>query len=381
VIFYEVVILKPRNRKMILTVAVLLLAITGFLAVLFYPTICFLRHFQNGKALPFCTTPVVKKELEVPQVGASVQIFTPDITTHSTLIIVPGLHPQGIYDERFQAFANSCAESGFTVVAPDVMEFRKFQVSSDSVSLITRLVDSLPEILPNEALQNVGLLGISYGGGPVLVAASQQQMKSKIHFVVSIGGYYDLLHAMEYSITGKHPGGGTRPPPPHQWGRMIFALNQGSLAPPADEPLLHEILMLRLNLKEEEAKKLEHGLSPQGQQFLNDVLNGLDSEEMIQFKKMLQHYSEVSKKLSPRFIIQNFPPDLRIYVIHGLDDSLIPSAETEELVSALRVAHHSKTESLITLTLNHVDPAQKESWSDEIPLMVWTRKFLGEARR
>jgi hypothetical protein len=367
---------------MIWILPLFLAVIIALIAVYLYPSVCFLQRFRNGKELPFCRESVTRTELHVASAKTSVQIFKPDGKSNATLMIVPGLHPHGIHDPRFQAFAASCAEAGFTVVAADIIEFRKFQITPNSVLLISQLVNALPTLVSEEALQNVGLLGISYGGGPVLIVASQKEMRGKIHFVVSIGGYYDLLHAMEYSITGKHPEAGTPPPPPHQWGRMIFALNHLEfLAPATDAPLLHQILTLRLNLKEEEAKEYEEGLSASGKEFLAEVLNGLTPDEMDQFKKMIVMHSEVSRKLSPEFFVADFPPDLRIYLIHGPGDSLIPSAESEELVAALNKSHHSKTYSLITPTLDHVDPAKKESWSDQMGLILWTRKFLGEAKR
>lgn len=370
------------KRKMMVLLPLALFAAIAILAYFFYPTVCFLMRFREGKSLPFCAVPVARTEVEVAEIETTVQIFRPDRKTHATLILVPGLHPLGIHDERFQSFATSLAESGFLVVAPDVMEFRRFQITPNAVELISKLVQALPTIAPAESLRNTGLLGISYGGGPVLVAASRKDVKDKIHFVVSIGGYFNLLHAMEYSVTGKHREGWTAPPPAHQWGRMIFALNHLEyLAPPTDEPLLRQILILHLNLKEQEAKEYELALSSHGKEFLEEVLNGLSDSEMNRFKKMVELHAEVSKQLSPEYAVSKLSSDLRIYLLHGPSDSLIPSAETEELNEALRKQNHKRTDSLITMSLNHVDPAQKESWMDQIRLLLWGRKLLSEASR
>lgn len=376
------VIRRVLKRKMIVLLPIVLFAAIAILAYLFYPTICFLKRFREGKPLPLCAVSVARTEVEVPKIETTVQIFRPDRKTHATLILVPGLHPLGIHDERFQSFATSCAESGFLVVAPDVIEFRRFQITPNAVELISNLVQALPTIVPAESLRNAGLLGISYGAGPVLVAASRKEVKNKIQFVVCIGGYFNLIHAMEYSVTGKHREGWTSPPPAHQWGRMIFALNHLEyLAPPTDVPLLHQIVMLHLNLKEQEAKEYELALSSHGKQFLNEVLNGLSDLEMERFKKMLEMHKEVSKQLSPEFAVSHLSPDLRVYLLHGPGDSLIPSAETEELIDALRKEHHAKMDALITLSLNHVDPAQKDPWMDQIRLLLWGRKLLSEASR
>ncbi len=338
-------------------------------------------RFQDEKSTPlFCSNQVTSTKLDLPRIGTSVQIFQPEDEASATLIIVPGLHPFGIFDSRFQSFAESCAESGFLVVTLDVPEFRNFQVTPSAVNLISNLVGALPTFIPESSLRNVGLLGISYGGGPVLVAASRPDVKDRIHFVVSIGGYYNLLHAMEYSITGKYPGAGTLPPP-DQWGRMIITLNHLQyLAPTPDIPALQEILTLRLNLNQSKAKEVEGSLTRAGKEFLSEVLNGFSAVEMSRYTKVLDLDSDISNELSPQTVIKNLSPQLRIYLLHGADDNSIPSYATQELDQALKKMKHQRLQSLITFSLNHVDPEKNDSWMDKMRLLLWARAFLDEAK-
>ncbi len=368
---------------MILILFLILMVGVAAVFLAFYPTFCFLQRFREGKALPFCGSSSIRTEVYLSQANTGVQIFRPNRETSATLIVVPGLHPFGIHDSRFQSFAQSCADSGFVVVAPDMLEFRRFRITPNSVDLITKLVLALPDLVPSSSLQNVGLLGISFGGGPVLVAATRKTISDKVHFIVSIGGYYNLIHAMEYSVSGQHsPPGFSQPPSPHQWGRLIFALNYlDSLAPAVDLPLIQEAIRLRLNLKENEAKEVENGLSPAGKDFLTEVLIGLSPQETKRFQEMLTMTTGVATELSPESVVRDLPSHLRIYLIHGPDDELIPSAETEELVQALQKQNHKKVFSLITPSLNHVDPNQRDDWMDLIRLMFWGRKLLGEAVR
>jgi Prolyl oligopeptidase family len=372
---------KPGSKKSTLFIA-LFVAVVIFTILFFsvYPTICFLARFQQKKALPFCTREVTMREIRMEHPGLTVRIYAPQKETSATLIIVPGLHPAGIYDSRFEGFAKSCAESGFQVVTPDIVEFRKFQISRDSVTLISQLVLALPAVVPERSLENVGLLGTSYGAGPALVAASRKEMIDKIHFVVCAGGYYNLIHAMEYTITGKHTYGGfSLQLAPHQWGRMIFALNHiESLAPEPDTAALQKILTLYLNLKVDEARKDETDLSPAGKEFLKEVLNGLSPEETERFKKMLTIHRQLSLDLSPESIIPQLPPNLRIYLLHGTHDNLIPVSETEEMIQALQKSDHKNVRALITMSLNHVDPAQHDTWVDRLKLLLWMKTFLSE---
>ncbi len=246
----------------------LLIAALVCAGVWFFPAFRFLRAYEKKLAVP--STSVRYGEWKLPQV--QLHIYSPPGKTETTLVLVPGLHPDGIHDRRFRAFAETCAEAGFQVVAPDILEFRNFHITNESVESLRNVLSSLPEYLPAESQKNVGMLGISYGAGPVFLVAAEK----KVDFLVSIGGYYNLLHTLEYSITGAHPGSGIRPA--HEWGRLIFTLNHiQELAVPEDIEILSESLSLRLQLKEERAEMLEKDLSPRGKELIQGILHGLST--------------------------------------------------------------------------------------------------------
>jgi hypothetical protein len=206
-------------------------------------------------------------------------------------------------------------------------------------------------------------------------------MKSRIQFLVSIGGYYNLLESTKYSITGRYPGSAVLEQP-DRWGRMIFAMNHvQQLAPSTDASLLYQILRLRLNMKDHEAKQMEQGLTGEGKEFLNGVLNGLTQAEMLRFEKILEVDRHIAKELSPETVVNHLSPDLRIYLLHGSGDNSIPSYETVELDRALKRLKHADVHLLITPSLSHVDPLKMDTWIDKARLILWTTSFLREAKR
>ena len=274
----------------------------------------------------------------------------------STLIAVPGLHPDGIYDPRFGAFASACTAAGFQVIALDVREFREFSITLGSVDLIAALVRSLPKYLPEDSMRSLGLLGISYGAGPIFLAAALPEVRKRVHFLISIGGYFNLSHATDFVLTGLH---GSEPPVadrvPQQWGRMIFALNHMDvLVPGTDRAGIGEIFRLRLRLQDQEANQKESGLSGEGLHFLRNVLEGLPPEELQRFREVLRSHKELFDRLSPETIMEKLDPKIRIYLLHGRSDDLIPFEETQELERALQ-ARQLDIRSLVTASLTHVD--------------------------
>jgi hypothetical protein len=211
-----------RRRGRILAGALASAALAGAAgAAWLRPSACFLADTRSAPPF-FCSVPPPSRsERHVPEAGFTVHLYQPARPAHSTLVLVPGLHPLGVADERFQGFAAACAGAGFLVLAPDVAEFRAFRIEATVVDRLARLVHALPRHLPASALENVGLFGISYAGGPVLMAAARPDVARALHFVGAFGGYYDLAHAVDFAVTGAHPAAAELPPP-HQWARMVF---------------------------------------------------------------------------------------------------------------------------------------------------------------
>jgi pimeloyl-ACP methyl ester carboxylesterase len=349
------------------------------------PAVCFLARGTDTR-LGFCAeAPTRRSEHVLSEAGLTVEVYQPPQPATATLVLVPGLHPQGIRDPRFRSFADACAQAGFAVVAPDVVEFRTFHIQADVVDRLARLVEALPRHLPAATLRNVGLFGVSYAGGPVLVAAARPEVAARLHFVGAFGGYYDLVHAVDYGLTGTHPGTSGLPAP-HQWARMILvAQDAAGFLPQPDAREVEQALRLRLDLKVPEAEAREAAMSPAARTFLNDVLDGPSPAETARFQAALPRYQPLSRRLSPSAVVPALDPRLRVYLLHGRGDDVIPYCETEELERAFARAGHPHVNALISAAFRHVDPTTEggglSMWKERLRLMVWTRGFIAEARR
>jgi hypothetical protein len=350
----------------------------ALLSVRYLRAVTFLRDQQKVTGAQV----ISPEEKVISEAGLTVQVYRHAKAT-TTLVIVPGLHPDGIHDPRAQTFAASCARAGFQVVAADVAEFRNFRITNDGIQSIASLVESLAGHFPESSLQKVGLLGISYGFGPALLAAARQEVSERIDFLISIGGYYQLYHALEFALTGIHDHDGFRQrSSPQPWARMIFAMThlEELLPGSSDIDCLKELFLLRLNSKDEAARNAEERLSPSGKTFLEKVLQGMTPDTLGGFGPLLSRLKPELVNMSPATVLSRLRPDLRLYLLHGRSDDLVPCVETLELEHALKAQGHPFVRALITDQLGHVDVAGVSNLFDFLRLIRWSRRVLSEVR-
>lgn len=346
----------------ILTIALVFLFVLLCGLMWLAPAYRFLRKYEQRLA----TGSGGSRHTERKVGGVTLHLYdSPDART--TLIVVPGLHPKGIYDHRFVAFAETCAEAGFRVVAPDLPEFRNFKITNESVQILRFVLNEV-----RDPGKTTGMLGISYGAGPVFLLAAEQ----KLDYIISIGGYYNLSHAIEYALTATHPGSIKRET--HEWGRLIFALNHmDQFAPSADLEILRESLIMRLDLKEKEAEVLEKGLSGAGKDFMQGILEGLSADQRKACDEILKQREKEAFEFSPQRVLCGVDRSTRVYLIHGTGDKAVPYEETLELETGLKETGF-QPHCLITHGLTHVDLMKFASIWELLKLLRWERLLLRE---
>ena len=99
----------------------------------------------------------------------------------------------------------------------------------------------------------------------------------------------------------------------------------------------------------------------------------------------LPRYEPLSRRLSPSAVVPSLDRRLRVYLLHGRGDDVIPYCETEELERAFARAGHPHVQALISAAFRHVDPTTGagglSAWTERLKLLVWTRGFIAEAGR
>jgi len=131
------------------------------------------------------TYPIVESltEIRTPSGRIRARLYTPQgIANAPGMLVVHGVHHLGIDEPRLVAFARALSASGIQVLTPELASLADYQVDAGSIDVIGYSARNLSQSLR----QKVGVLGISFGGGLSLIAASKPQFERYIRFVVSV---------------------------------------------------------------------------------------------------------------------------------------------------------------------------------------------------
>jgi hypothetical protein len=303
-------------------------------------------------------TGVVPSPEQAQLANSNIHKYSVHKKTRSLIVMVPGLHPNGMHDLRFRALAHCMAEAGFLVIGIDIPEFRRLEITTNVTKQLEAIFEAIPQEFPEK---RVGVLAISYGAGPVFAASRNAD------FIVSIGGYCDLSKTLKASLTCNE-----------SWGRMILAFNQLRELRPNDHPLIREILLLKLNLRNEDAEKLQEGLDDSGKEFLKALHSGLSGNLLSSFIDVIDRNLDVCLELSPGTYLRKLNRETRVYLVHGVSDPLIPYEQSIELETELRKAGHTKVNTLITSALTHADTVSGRKIGETWNLLRWMNRVLSE---
>ncbi|MCH7552132.1 hypothetical protein IIB49_01965 [Patescibacteria group bacterium] len=205
----------------------------------------------------------------------------------------------GIEDPRFVNAAKSFARAGFAVLLSSRTEDKLIMSAKDIQDVVSLFLflEKHPRVNP----KRIGLMGISYGAGPVIIAAADLRIQDRVHFVMSMSGYYDFKNSLRFIVTGQYS----------------YKDIQGQ-----SEPLAFTQEILKNSLE-------YHGIN--GELFESFVANPNRFEELFQNSPEIQ---EFGLKLSPLRVIDDI--QARFFIIHSIEDLLIPHTESMRLADALQ---------------------------------------------
>ena len=272
------------------------------------------------------------------------------------ILLNHGVIDTGKDDPRLKRLATVLCQAGFVVIVPDLKGMRSFRIAPSDVDEIRAAFShfvSRPEVRSDSC----GLFGFSYGAGPTIIAACRPEVREKVRFVVSFGGYYDLKNVLSFIATGHFEFGGKRYfRKPQEYGKWVFlANNLDWVESPEDRTILRRILKVKLR---DENASIDSFLSQLGGEGRN-VLNLLSHADPSQTESFIQRLppsirsSMNALDLSP--VLKNLQADL--ILAHGEDDDLIPFTETLRLAQA--APEPGKVDMKILKTFSHVDPEQR----------------------
>jgi dienelactone hydrolase len=328
----------------------------------------------NAMARPVTAMP--RHMVPTRQGEVAAQWYRPDGRVRRAALLVPGVHSMGIAEPRLTALAHDLAGSGvavMTMALPDLMGYQITARSADVIEDAVKWMAAQPEIAPDG---RVGMVGISFAGGLSIVAAGRPSIRDQVAYVVSFGGHGDLGRVLKYLATGEAvqaPGIVTHPP--HDYGvAVILYAGADRVVPPEQVAALRDgirtfllasqltlVNMDEANATFQKARDMVKGL-PEPSATLLTYVNDRNVKALgpiLAPHVQLEADPAASPERAP------MPPAAPVFLLHGAEDVVIPTAESVVLGNYLRskgVEVHVLISQIITHAELDRSAAMSESW-------------------
>ena len=268
------------------------------------------------------------------------------------IVIAHGFAPMGNADLHLNLLARSLTRAGFLVVIPTMPEVAKYHIRWSDVAIFRDAI----HWTVTEYHRPVAVLGISFGGGLVVPAATQPEVRDHVKTLCILSGYNDLDRIGRYYIHEpvKDPDGKPYPDIGPNIGRVVIAEYLPEMLPPADAAALAEPVRRMQAHPEVPLPANEpslQGLSAQKLALFHDVEEMRSEQMRSRFLGILERHRAEFAAVSPSSVLGSVREP--IFIMHGKHDGLLPPGEA---LWTERQAVHSDVAILITPALGHVSP-------------------------
>lgn len=347
---------------------------------------------QGAHALASVDAVAVEQRLLIVPVGGALmrlRAYLP--ATHGrprhTVLLVSGLHPAGIDEPRLIHLSRTLAASNILVVTPDIPELSRFDITprvTDRIEAAAVWLASESGFAPDS---RIGLMGVSFSGGLAVVAAGRPSLQGRLRYVFSFGGHDDLRRVLDYFCAQRvgDSSDETAPPgAPHDYGVAIALLAVADhLVPPAQltdfrEAMRRFLMASYLDRTDKDRAKREFAAvravalaMPEPSATLLQYVNARDVARLgPRLRPYVGEYAEIPA-LSPA---RSPLPLAPVFLLHGKDDTVIPSAESERL--AERLQGRTRVRLLLTDLISHADADQPAHTAEVLRLSAFWGDLL-----
>jgi len=313
------------------------------------------------------------------------RVYRPAQPSDPPVLVFPGVHAGGIDEPRLVQFARDVASVGRTVVTAELPDLKQYSITTRATDMIedAALWLSAPSGYAPDG--RIGLMGISFAGGLALVAASRPSLRDRTAFVLSFGGHGDLPRTLRYLCTGELPQGGHRPP--HDYGIAIILLGvAGRLVPPEQVPSLRNAILAFLNAShvamwDETQANVEFTRAREMAEELAEpartLMQYVNTRDVARLGPLLlPHVMDLGgdEALSPS---KAATPVFPVYLLHGIDDNVIPAAESALLAETLQ-ARGAEVWQLATPLITHAEVDRAAAAGAVLDLVRFWANLLDE---
>jgi dienelactone hydrolase len=297
--------------------------------------------------------------------GGRARFYRPERDGAPGIVLVPGVHPDGIDEPRLIAFARALASAGVVVMTPEMPDLEAFELTPDAIGRIGAAATHLADDLRRE---RAGVVGISFSGGLALLAAASADHGARIAFVLSLGGHHDLARVSRWYIgqSIRGPNGEVQEAEPHPYGAgvLIYAHADQLFSPRGVEPARRSLAhLLAGNLAAARRDAVDAPLALEDRARLMQILDRQNDAELREaLEVVIAQHGEDLEASSPSSGLAGIRAP--VFLVHGTDDPVVPAVETRWL--ATEVPDEALESVLITDVLRHAEyerePSMEERW-------------------
>jgi hypothetical protein len=320
------------------------------------------------------------------------RLYRPD-SIRRLVLLVPGVHAMGIDEPRLIGLSNELAATGLGVVTMELPDLAGYRFTPETVDMIedgARWLSARRDLTPDGT---IGLMGISFAGGLSMVAAGRPSIRDRLAFVFSFGGHGDLPRVLRYLCTGLEPlppdapaGTPAHVRPPHDYGVAVILVGIADrMVPPAQVEPLRRGIVTFLTASQldpidktkaatvfEEARAIAAQL-PEPAASLMKAVNSRDVKGLGARLLGVLEGIDYPDSLSPD---HSAPPRAPVFLLHGADDTVIPSVES--LLLAQHLERTTRVRTLLSGLITHAEVDRGAAAAEVIKLVGFWAELLNE---
>lgn len=300
------------------------------------------------------------------------QLFQPIRGSHRTTLLVPGVHMDGVREERLVGLARQLAATGIRVITVGPQALMRYRLSPDSTD---QLEDAIAWAAGQSALApdgRVDVMAFSFAGGLALVAAGREPVRDHVAAVLSFGGHADLGRVLRYlcegtaeptppdasrlALGGEH----MHVPRPHDYGAIVALLNLAPWMVPADQvqPLQDAVTAF---LRATSTERLNPATAASMAEDARQQGAALpEPSRTLMGYVVVRDVAKLGRALAPMISAVELPaavsparsplPTAPVFLLHGADDPVVPATEMLVLVRLLqgKTRVHALASQLVT---------------------------------
>jgi hypothetical protein len=376
---------KGRGRFVIylLGAGLLIAALSAYWAPRYFEAAWFLEDIAAG---PAATGTAWKKLHKAPVETAvtwtvegragSGDLYMPAERVKGRMLFIPGLVADGRRDPRVIAFAQSLARAGFVTLVPQTAAFDGLKASPADITTVSDAAMYLSASdIAGVKDTKVAIAALSYMSGPSILAAARPPLNTRISFVFFIGPYYAMTDMVRFVTTRKYrlhdndPWREAAPAPYATWA--FLKANAEGIDDAEDRRIITDIAEWKLRDDTTDVSGMAAMLRADGKA-LYALITNRDPDLVAQLITALPPRLRAGlDALDPsKQDLSGFQGEA--ILIHGRDDPLIASVESEKLAVALGSRAHLYVLEQVT----HVEMNRPASMWDQLNMLFAGRRLL-----